>query len=79
MFVYFVTFRIMGKSYESAVLCCGQCGFGMGATPNALANMATLSSYYGEAPRAFFVVSIVGSLIIDFVNAIIITGFLHVL
>ena len=41
--------------------------------------MATLSSYYGEASRAFFVVSIVGSLIIDFVNAIIITGFLHVL
>ena len=51
----------------------------MGATPNALANMATLTGFYGQAPRAFFVVSIVGSLIIDFVNALIITGFSKVL
>ncbi|MBQ3775915.1 MAG: sodium/glutamate symporter [Ruminobacter sp.] len=79
LFVYFVTFRIMGRNYNSAVLCCGQCGFGMGATPNALANMATLTGFYGQAPRAFFVVSIVGSLIIDFVNALIITGFSKVL
>lgn len=76
-FAYFITFRIMGKDYEAAVMCGGMCGFGMGATPNAMANMNALTSKYGAAPRAFFILPIVGSLFIDFFNAGIITFFMN--
>ncbi len=77
LFAYFVTFRIMGKDYDAAVICVGQCGFGMGATPNAMANMATFTGGNGPSPKAFFVVPMVGALFIDFVNAFIITMFLQ--
>ncbi|MDY5779208.1 MAG: sodium/glutamate symporter [Succinivibrionaceae bacterium] len=79
LFAYFVTFRLMGKDYDAAVLACGQCGFGMGATPNAIANMRTFTWVNGESPKAFFVVPIVGSLFIDFFNALIITSFMNIL
>lgn len=79
LFAYFVTFRVMGKDYEAAVISCGHCGFGMGATPNAMANMNSLSSKYAPAPKAFFILPLVGSLFIDFFNAMIITGFVHIL
>ena len=77
LFAYFVTFRIMGKDYDAAVICVGQCGFGMGATPNAMANMSTFTGGNGPSPKAFFVVPMVGALFIDFVNAFIITMFLQ--
>ena len=79
MFVYarFVTFRIMGKDYEAAVLAAGHCGFGMGATPNGMANMDAVTSKYGPAPRAYFILPIVGGMLIDFFNAIIITTFIN--
>ncbi len=76
-FAYFVTFKIMGKDYEAAVMSCGHCGFGMGATPNAMANMGALSEKYAFAPRAFFILPLVGSLFIDFANASIITFFMN--
>lgn len=77
-FAYFVTFNLMGRDYDAAVMAAGNCGFGMGATPNAMANMGAMTSKYGIAPRAFFIVPLVGSLFIDFCNAGIITTFMNV-
>ena len=76
-FAYFVTFNLMGRDYEAAVLTSGHCGFGMGATPNAIANMEAMAGKFGAAPAAFFVLPLVGSLFIDFVNAGIITAFMN--
>lgn len=77
LFAYFVTFNVMGRNYDAAVLAGGHCGFGMGATPNAIANMEAISSKYGPAPAAFFIIPLVGSLFIDFANAGIITAFVN--
>ncbi|MFT5875921.1 MAG: ESS family glutamate:Na+ symporter [Clostridium sp.] len=78
IYAYYVVFHIMGKDYESAVISTGSCGFGMGATPNAMANMEALTSKFVAAPRAFFIVPLVGSLFIDFFNAGIITMFMNI-
>ncbi len=80
LFAYFVVFRFMGRDYEAAVMSSAACGFGMGATPNAIANMQAVTAIHGPAYRAFFVVPLVGSLFIDFINGSIITvwiNFLH--
>ncbi len=74
-FAYFVTFNIMGRDYDAVVIAGGHCGFGMGATPNAIANMESFTSVNGFSTKAFFVVPLVGSLFIDFFNAIIIQTF----
>jgi len=78
LFAYYVTFNIMGKDYDAAVIACGNCGFGMGATPNAMANMQAMTSKYGYSKKAFFIVPLVGSLFIDFVNTTIITIFMNI-
>jgi len=78
-FAYFITFNAMGRDYEAAVIACGHCGFGMGATPNAMVNMNTLTKKYGVAPTALFIIPLVGSLFIDFFNASIITVFVNFL
>lgn len=78
LFAYFLVFFIMGRNYEAAVMASASCGFGMGATPNAIANMQAITSVYGPAPRAFFVVPLVGSLFVDFVNSAILTMFINV-
>lgn len=77
LFAYYVTFNVMGRDYEAAVLACGHCGFGMGATPNAMANMSAITKKYTIAPVAFFILPLVGSLFIDFFNAAVITGFMN--
>ncbi len=74
-----ITFRWMGRDFESAVISAGHCGFGLGATPNAVANMKALVERFGPAPRAFLVVPIVGAFFIDFINALNITFFLNLL
>ena len=81
MFFYarFVVFNIMGRDYEAAVMTSAFCGFGMGATPNAMANMQAVTKNYGPAPQAYFIVPLVGSLFIDFFNGLIITLFLNIL
>jgi len=79
IFARFVVFNIMGRDYEAAVMVSAFCGFGMGATPNAMANMQALTKKFGPAPQAFFIVPLVGSLFIDFFNGIIITLFMNVL
>jgi ESS family glutamate:Na+ symporter len=78
LFAWFVTFRFMGRDYDAAVMAGGHCGFGLGATPNAVANMEALVERFGPAPRAFLVIPLVGAFFIDFVNAMIITGFINV-
>lgn len=77
LFSYFITFRVMGKNYEAAVFASANCGFGMGATPNAIANMDELTNRYGFVPTPYFVVPIVGCLFIDFANSAIITIFIN--
>lgn len=76
-FAYFITFRVMGRDYDAAVMAAGHCGFGLGATPNAVANMEALAERFGPAPRAFLVLPMVGAFFIDFTNAIIITTFIN--
>lgn len=78
LYARYVTFNIMGKDYDAAVMASGHCGFGMGATPNAMANMESFTTVNGPSPRAFFVLPLVGALFIDFVNATIITLFINI-
>lgn len=72
-------FPLMGRDYESAVMSGGFCGFMLGTTANAMANMRSLVEKYGPAPRAFLVVPMVGAFFIDFTNAVIVTVFVNVL
>ncbi|MGO1580550.1 MAG: sodium/glutamate symporter [Peptoniphilaceae bacterium] len=72
LFAYFVTFKVMGSNYDAAVLAGGHCGFGMGATPNGVANMESICENYTYSKTAFFVLPIVGGMFIDFVNIFII-------
>ncbi|MDR3071690.1 MAG: hypothetical protein LBU29_03775 [Endomicrobium sp.] len=72
---YSFVFLLFGKNYESAVMAAGFVGFGLGATPNALTNMQTVSAKHGIAVKAFFVVPIVSAFLIDFVNAALIMFF----
>lgn len=75
-YTYFVTFRLMGKNYDAAIIAGGHCGFGLGATPTAVANMEALVSKYGPSPTAFLVVPMVGAFFIDISNTIVIQLFL---
>ena len=70
-----VTFTLMGRDYEAVVTASGHIGFGLGITPNAVANMEALVERYGPAPRSFLVVPVVGAFFIDFTNALVITTF----
>lgn len=81
MFLYarFVAFRVMGGDYDAAVITAGLCGFGMGATPNALANIRAVTKRYRPSPKADLVVPLTGGLFIDFINTGIITLFLNIL
>ncbi len=76
MFAYFITFRVMGKNYNAAIIAGGHCGFGLGATPTAVANMESLVASYGPSPQAFLVVPLVGAFFIDITNALVIQLYL---
>ena len=76
LFAYFVTFKVMGKNYDSAVLSAGHCGFGMGATPTAVANMQAITDRYGPSHKAFLIVPMVGAFFVDLMNLAILQGFL---
>ena len=78
VFGIFITFRVMGKNFDAAVMTVGQTGFGLGAVPTAMANMQVIDSKYGSSPSAFFIVPLVGSLFINLVNSAIITVFLNI-
>lgn len=79
LFTRFITFPAMGRDFDAAVMAGGHCGFGLGATPNAVANMKSLVDRFGPAPRAFLVVPLVGAVLIDFSNSLTITFFLNLL
>jgi len=78
-FAVFVTYRLLGRDYDAAVMAGGHCGFGLGATPNAVANMRSIVERFGPAPRAFLVIPMVGAFFIDFSNALIITVYLNLI
>ena len=78
LFAYFATFKVMGSDYDAAILSGGICGFGMGATYNALANMDALTENYGPAPKAYFILPMVGAFAIDIINVLIITMFAQI-
>jgi ESS family glutamate:Na+ symporter len=71
-----VTFPAVGRDYESAVISGAFCGFAMGATATAIANMQALTRRHGPAPQAFVVVPIVGAFFIDLMNLAVLTFFL---
>ncbi len=79
LFSSLVTFRVMGANYEAAALVAGQCGFGLGATPTAIANLQAIFARYGVAPQALIVVPVVGAFLIDIANAIVISAFVYVI
>ncbi len=67
----------MGRDYDAAVLAAGSCGFGMGATPNAMANMQALTDKFVPSIKAYLLVPIIGSMFADFINSITITIFIN--
>ncbi len=77
MFSYFVVYNVMGRDYDAAILAAGTCGFGMGATPNAMANMQALTEKFVPSIKAYMLVPIVGSMFADFINSLVITGFIN--
>lgn len=78
-FVRWVTFPLMGKDYDAAVIAAGHCGFAHGATPSAVANMESITRTFGPSPRAFLIVPIVGGMLIDLTNSLNITWFINFL
>ena len=79
LYAALVTFRVMGKNYDAAVLSAGHCGFGMGATPTAIANMQAITNQYGPSHKSFLIVPMVGAFFIDIVNAAMIQLFIKFL
>ncbi|MBW7834805.1 MAG: sodium/glutamate symporter [Simplicispira suum] len=75
LYASFVTFRVMGANYDAAVLAGGHCGFGMGATPTAIANMQAITDRYGPSYKAFLIVPMVGAFFVDLVNAAVLQFF----
>ena len=77
IFGYFIVFNVLGRDYDAAILSAGSCGFGMGATPNAMANMQVLTSKFAPSVKAYILVPIVGSMFADFINSLTITFFIN--
>ncbi|QPB42814.1 sodium/glutamate symporter [Rodentibacter haemolyticus] len=77
-FAIYVTYRVMGKDYDAIVLSAGHCGFGLGATPTAVANMQAITSRFGASHKAFLIVPMVGAFFIDLINASLLKVFLAI-
>ncbi len=75
LYAYFVTYRVMGSNYDAAVLSAGHCGFGLGATPTAVANMQSVTESFGPSHKAFLIVPLVGAFFVDIINLGMITTF----
>jgi ESS family glutamate:Na+ symporter len=78
-FARFVVFNFMGRDYDAAVLAAGTCGFGMGATPNAMANMQAVTRKYGPSVKAYLLVPVVGGMFADIINSLTITLFINMI
>ena len=79
LFVFFVAFPLLGRDYDATVLCAGICGFGLGATPNAMANMSAVCYKYRYTVKPFLIVPIIGAMFVDIINTAIITLFLNLM
>ena len=79
LFAYFAVYPLLGRDYDAAVLCAGICGFGLGATPNAMANMSAVCYKYRYTVKPFLIVPIIGAMFADLINTGIITLFLNLL
>ena len=79
VYVIFVVFNVMGRDYDAAVIVSGVCGFGMGATPNAMANMQVICDKYSPSVKAYLLIPLVGSLFADFINSLVITLFINLI
>ena len=79
IFTYVIEFNIMGRDYDAAILVSGTCGFGTGATPNAMANMQAVCDQYVPSIKAYLLIPLVGSLFADFLNSLVITFFINLL
>ena len=75
-YAVYVTYHFMGKDYDAVVLSAGHCGFGLGATPTAVANMQAITSRFGPSHKAFLIVPMVGAFFIDLINASLLKVFL---
>lgn len=78
LFAYFIAFPLLGRNYDAAVLCAGMCGFSLGATPNAMANMSAVCYKYRYTVKPFLIVPIIGAMFADLINTGIITLFLNI-
>lgn len=79
LYATFVTYVVMGRDYDAAVLSAGHCGFGLGATPTAVANMQSITQSFGSSHKAFLIVPMVGAFFVDIINALILSGFVEFL
>lgn len=79
IFTYVIEFNIMGRDYDAAILVSGTCGFGTGATPNAMANMQAVCDQYVPSIKAYLLIPLVGSLFADFLNNLVITFFINLM
>lgn len=77
LIAYFVAFNILGRDYDAAVLVAGICGFGLGATPNAMANMSAVCYKYHYSVKPFLIVPIIGAMFVDLINTGFTTMFLN--
>ena len=79
LFAYFAAFPLLGRDYDAAVLCAGMCGFGLGATPNAMANMSAVCYKYRYTVKPFLIVPVIGAMFADLINTGMITLFLNMI
>ena len=79
LFAFFVAFPMLGRDYDAAVLCAGMYGFGLGATPNAMANMSAVCYKYRYTVKPFLILPIIGAMFADLINTGMITFFLNIL
>lgn len=74
----YVIFNLMGRNYDASIYAAAFCGYALGATPNAIANMQTLTERYGDSPNTSLVVPIVSTIFADLFNTAIILIFLNI-
>ena len=79
LYATYVTYVFMGRDYDATVLAAGHCGFGLGATPTAVANMQSITERFGPSHKAFLIVPLVGAFFVDIINALILAGFVNFL
>ncbi|AMG90267.1 MULTISPECIES: sodium/glutamate symporter [Bordetella] len=74
LYAGWAVFRMLKRDYEAAVMAAAFCGFAMGATATAIANMQALTRRHGPAPESFIVVPVTGAFLVDILNVIVLTS-----